>query len=469
MQPDSARRLTKIVFVAPALLLFSTAVESEILAERFRASLTVHTPVNVVAGIVDGQTVFCVQGDAVRGGKRIAAVDVVGANGVLIRTLDEPGTTGGSQSGAYLHWIDDNAGPMVLFSWVPDRDDIPGGANLVRVTDGTVVARIRNRTRFGNNNSIVADIDGNGRVDVLYADQQSLSLLTLPNLEAQWRVDTGINFCWSLPAFVDVTGDGRPEAVYGSEYNNPDGTSSFIALDNSGKPVWRTDGHAEDLGSTPVFVVDVDGDGTDELAKVGLDLEHRNKQEWNHAHVFDRSGRLVSRAALGFTGIAIANLDDDPALEGVGITNTRDGGSNGVRAIRCVELSTGKTEWTTPVERTYLDDNSPVAGDFDGDDNLEIVVGTGNPWGYARLPNSEPWGDQYVVSAKGEILQRMTLPGRPTNSLLIDLDGDGAGEVVTVLDGQPGWLAVYDTRAKTSRREWHTPFGSPLRDGTMAP
>lgn len=437
------------------------------LRELFRAELSVHTPVNFVAGQLDGKTVFCVQGDVLSDGKRIASVDVLDANGNRIRTITEPGPTGGSQSGAYLQWIANNDGPLLLFSWVPDKDGVPGGANLVCITDGSVVARIENKTRFGNNNSIVADIDHDGTTDLLYADQQSIALCALPTLKQRWRSDMGINFCWSLPVFVDVTGDNREEIVYGSEYNNPDGSSSFIALDAQGKIVWRTDGYAEDLGSTPVFIADVDGNGVKELIKVGLDLEHRNKQEWNHVHVFDARGQLKSRIAFGCTGIAIANLDSDAALEGVGITNTRDGGNNGQRAIRCIDLASGNVEWETAIERSYLDDNSPIAADFNRDGAIEVVVGTGNPWGYARLPNSQPWGDQYVVSARGEMLQRVSLPGRPANSALIDIDEDGAGELVSVIDGQPGWLAVYKSDARAARREWHTPFGSALRDGTL--
>ncbi|MCC6155011.1 MAG: hypothetical protein IT367_14695, partial [Candidatus Hydrogenedentes bacterium] len=46
-------------------------------------------------------------------------------------------------------------------------------------------------------------------------------------------------------------------------------------------------------------------------------------------------------------------------------------------------------------------------------------------------------------------------------------DEDGAGELVSVIDGQPGWLAVYKSDARAARREWHTPFGSALRDGTL--
>lgn len=442
--------------------------DTMVLKERFRASLPLHTPVNVVIGRLNGETLYCVQGDVVRDGRRIAAVAVVDSAGHTSRTFEEPGPTGNSQAGAYLHWIAGDDGPMVLFSWVPDSDAVPGGANLVRLRDGEVVARIRNTTRFGNNNSMICDLDGDGRTDLLYADQRTLSLHALPDANRRWRVDTGIHFCWSLPALVDLPGK-RQAIVFGSEYNNPDGTSSLVALDMRGNVLWRTDGHAEDLGSTPVAVADVDGDGTDELLKVGLDLEHRQAQEWNHLHVFSKTGALRSRVALGFTGIAIANFDGDPALEGIGISNSRDGGSNGRREIRCMDLASGKLEWARPVDRVYLDDTSPVAGDFNGDGTPDAVVGTGNPAGYARLPDSEPWGEQYVVSNTGDILQRIKLPGRPVNSALCDTDGDGLAELITVIDGAPGSLVVYATGARSARRDWPTPFGSVRRDGTIWP
>src|SRR5690242_20071875 len=75
------------------------------LRRLYYASLTVHTPVNVVAGTLHGETIFCVQGDVMRDGKRIAAVDVIRDGGKYLFTITEPGPTGSSQSGAYLHWI----------------------------------------------------------------------------------------------------------------------------------------------------------------------------------------------------------------------------------------------------------------------------------------------------------------------------------------------------------------------------
>jgi hypothetical protein len=328
---------------------------------------------------------------------------------------------------------------------------------LVDATDGRVRGEIANTTRFGNNNSLVADVDEDGTSELLYADQKTLTCYDLPGLTRRWRFSEGVVFCWSLPALFDLDADGRREIVFGSEYNNERGDSSMIAIDAKGRRLWRSDGHAEDLGSTPAFPLDIDGDGRVEIVKVGLDLEHRQQQEWNHVHVFDAKGKLLRRIEFGCTGIALADFDGDGHVEGVGLSNTRDGGHNGRKEIRCVDLVTGERRWATP--------NSPLVADVDGDGRLEAIVGAGNPSGYARLPNSEPWGDLYVVRHDGVILERKELPGWPVNLAMCDLEDDKKAELVVVIDGQPGWLGVYDTAVVATRRDWPTPLGDSARSG----
>jgi hypothetical protein len=242
----------------------------------------------------------------------------------------------------------------------------------------------------------------------------------------------------------------------------------MIAIDCYGHQLWCSDAHREDLGSTPVFIADVDGDGRQEYLKVGLDLEHRQGQDWNHLLVFSAEGQLKSRIELGFTGIAIGDMDGDNHLEGVGLTNTRDGGSNGRCEVRCIDLATGCVKWTSCVTRAYLDTNSPIMADVNGDGKLEAIVGTGNPAGYGRLPDSQPWGDVYVFDGEGNRLQHICLPGWPVNFALCDIDGDGLGELVVVVDGIPGWLALFQTSLFTDKRDWPTPFGNAARSGTMS-
>jgi len=431
----------------------------------WQVQLPLHSPVNVVIGTVGDERILLLQGTHPRRGAAVAAYSASG------RKLWEFGAGAGSTPGAYLQWLrfGKQQTPSVLFSYVPKARAHRGGAWVLDARTGKPLHHIQNRTHFGNNNSTVADLDQDGIPELYYADQRSIACLKLDRPRLQWRYGRSVLFCWGLPGVVDADGDGFPDLVFGNEYDEPDGTSSIAAIDADGQLLWRRGGILEDLGSTPTIVLDVNGDGAPELLKVGLDLEHRRRLPWNHLYIFRPNGELVRTVPLGFTGIALADFDGDGHLEGIGLSNTRDGGSNGERAIRCVELDGTDTAWRIPVPRAYLDTNSPIAADFDGDGEPEAVVGTGNPSGYGRLPNTEPWGDLYLVEGNGTVAQEMHLPGWPVNLAACDLTGDGRSELLVVIDGQPGWLLVLRTAAPATRNDWPTPFGNAQRNGTALP
>ena len=436
------------------------------LRQLWRTTLGVNSPTNVIVGRLKGAACLSVQG-----------TDTVGHRGATVESLDAMGRIRWRSSagkvtgaGAYLHWLRATQGrdALVTYSSVNNADKAaPGTVHFLSATDGKSVRTISNVTHFGNNNSIVADLNDDGREEFLYADLSTLTCYDPRRFTRQWRFEEGVRFCWSLPALVRSDQDKRTAIVFGSEYNDEGGKSSMLAVSSSGKLLWRSDGHEEDLGSTPVFAADIDGDGETELLKVGLDLEHRRNLKWNHLHVFSMSGKLKSKVALGFTGIAIGDMDRDGRLDGVGLSNTRDGGNNGRREIRCIDLVTGNVKWTLPVERAYLDTNSPIMADVNGDGHLEAIVGTGNPAGYGRLPNSKPWGDLYVIGSNGRLQQQIQLPGWPVNLAMCDMNDDGLSEILAVIDGLPGSLHAYRTRAPATRVDWPTPFGNSRRDGTM--
>ena len=95
----------------------------------------------------------------------------------------------------------------------------------------------------------------------------------------------------------------------------------------------------------------------------GLDLEHRNGEEWSSVWCFDHTGELLYRAPCGCGGLAVGPLMGDGHLYGVGMTNSRDGGSHGLAEIRCLNLSDGTLAWSHPVDRVYLDAQNPVMAD----------------------------------------------------------------------------------------------------------
>jgi hypothetical protein len=287
-------KLAAIAVLALAAVSGRVRADDPPLRERWRTSLELHSPTNVVVGRVGKEALFCVQGTNFAPSRHSASIEVLDQHGKRLWQEQHGAADMDSLPGAYVQWIagPDLAEPAILYSFVPAGEGSLGGARLLRARDRSLLKEIANTSRFGNNNAIVADLEGDGHTKLLYPDLQSLTCYALPSVERVWRWDEGVRFCWSLPLLVDTDGDHRPEIVFGSEYNNSDGSSSMIALDRNGRPVWRSDGHAEDLGSTPVFVADVDGDGTPELLKVGLDLEHRQKQDWNHLYVFDLAGKL---------------------------------------------------------------------------------------------------------------------------------------------------------------------------------
>jgi hypothetical protein len=252
----------------------------------------------------------------------------------------------------------------------------------------------------------------------------------------------------------------------------PRRSAGIEVLDSRGRRIWRDERGAPDLdydvGAYVHWISEPDiAEPAIIYSFVPASDRHRGGARLARARDGSLLKEIENTGRFGNNNSIVADLGGDGHLEGVGLTNTRDGGSDGRREIRCVDLATGEVKWRTAIARAYLDTYSPLMADFDGNGRLCAVVGTGNPAGYARLPGSEPWGDLYVVDHAGGIAHHESLPGWPVNLAFCDVDDDGRGELTVVLDGTPGSLAVYETQARTPRRDWPTPFGNAARAGTM--
>jgi hypothetical protein len=326
----------------------------------------------------------------------------------------------------------------------------PGEARLVRAIDGSLVWSSPSRSHHVGNGSCLwwGDLDGEGRMEIVWWDSTTIFCETLVTGERRWQYDDRVAICHGRPCLADVDGDGLPEIVAGTEYSNPDGTSSVVALRGTGEVVWRSDGFADDLGSTPVMAADVNGDGRLEFLITGLDLEHRGAREWSSLWCFSDRGELLYRADCGCGSIAalpgeFAEASGSVDLCGVGTTNRRDGGTNGVSAIRCFDLRDGSVRWERRIDRTWLDAQNPVAADLTGDGRPDVLCATANPSGYGRDPRWEPYGDVYAVSLAGEILWRHSAPDFVHQPFVTDIDGDGRNEIIIVC--ADGTVMCFDT------------------------
>ncbi len=315
---------------------------NEILPQIKKIQTGLHTTCNFIIGQTSQGPVLVVQGNFFKNQKKIASIEAYNPQGKLLWKSQKQSDQYNLGSGAYVQWVDHSGldYPVVTYSYVPGPKELKGGLIFVNANNGSTIRELTNNTHFGNNNSLLFDFNKDGLTDYLYADLATISAIRLSDFQKEWTFNEGVRFCWSLPALFKPEHDRNPVIYFGSEYDDKCGSSSFLAVDLKGNRIWKSSKHVEDLGSTPVFVADIDGDGTKEIIKVGLDLEHHNKQKWNHLHVFSTDGLLISKCELGFTGIAIGDVDGDGLLEGVGISNTRDGGLNGLKEIRCIELST---------------------------------------------------------------------------------------------------------------------------------
>ena len=323
-------------------------------------------------------------------------------------------------------------GPCLFYSSGASDNDRPepGRAVLVDLADWSEVWRVPTRSQHaGNGSCLVADVDGDGEAEIIWWDSATVFCNRLSDGVEKWRHTDRVQICHGRPTLSDVNGDGIPEIVLGTEYSDGDGNSSILALDGRGDAVWRHDGFPDDLGSTPVIRADVISDGVEEFTIVGLDLEHKRSEGWSSLWCFSADGELIYRAPCGCGGIAVGPIADDGWLSGIGLTNSRDGGTHGRAEVRCFDLATGALAWATPIPRVHLDAQNPVMCEL-APGEFGAIVATGNPSGYGRRDDMPPFGDVYLVDSVGEISWSTTLDYWVHQPIVGDIDGDGRSELL---------------------------------------
>ena len=281
------------------------------------------------------------------------------------------------------------------------------------------------------------DIDGDGDQDLLVCMESLGEIVWLETPTngtsfADLRLVRGGSGVWNAAQGADIDGDGRTDVLVMSEYY--DGILWLRQIDDEGTFDDRFSAVAGNLdGINAMLAVDADGDGDLDVVAAALTA---NTLTW-HENVDGTGGfvgpvRTLQNPAGEVRTIDAADLDGDgdedllaaaSAGDWIGWFPVLDDGS-GFGARRVIQAPAGGA-WGV------------AAADLDGDGDLDVLSGSVTDSTVAWYENQNglgTFGPRLVIS---------NTAGQPKTVAAVDLDGDGDLDVVSSSD-DPALLTWYE-------------------------
>ena len=275
----------------------------------------------------------------------------------------------------------------------------------------------------GGTKTVIADVDGDGKMEVLAGAAGQLFCLDGASGAQKWSANYRLG---GVPAIADFDGDSKPEIVL-----EAGGTNTLVALNGEdGSLLWTSPTIGQDFQSSVTAISDVDVDGNPDVVAGSREIP---------GHVYAFSGATGAQL-WSYTTVkrcqscaAVADLDNDGDEDVVVASDEADDPPHAY--VYSIDAKTGTLNWQHDIvgKEAYTAARTPAIVDVDKDGILDVIICShdGNVYALKGTDGSEIWTYNY---------------GSDTGSApaIADIDGNtvmdivfAARDTVFVLTGPP--------------------------------
>jgi len=290
----------------------------------------------------------------------------------------------------------------------------------------------------GNHSQMaVADFDSDGKPDVLFNDQYGELYLSVNQGNFEFTTSSPVAAGFGYPVAADVNGDGKPDLVGTDNLSGNTGSNVLVMLGNGDGTFQPASSYPAGPSPSAIAVGDLNGDGKADIAVLTTAANGAGS-----VAILLATGTgfapSVSYAVGSYpNGIVLGDFNGDGKPD-IAVSNL--GSSTANPGVVSVLINNGNGTFQNATSLTT--GASPIGlatADLDGDDNLDLAVVFG--------PVNNPGVSLLFGNGNGSFQNAVTLPTEqyPSSILVGDFNYDGIPDLAithqidtTILFGQGG-------------------------------